>query len=57
MNCYLCNNGSTGSINIGKKDVSYCEKHKIDILIASNEIEEDPKALERLQNKYKGKKK
>lgn len=57
MNCYLCEKGSLGSIIVGKKEINYCDKHKIEIMVAADTIEDDPKALERLQKKYKGKKK
>jgi hypothetical protein len=57
MNCYLCDKPSIGSTVVGKKEVDYCTKHQIEIMVASDAVEEDPKALEKLKNKYKGKKK
>lgn len=57
MKCFLCEKESTGSVDTGSKEIHHCDKHKIEIMLAFDTLEDDPKALERLQKKYKGKKK
>jgi hypothetical protein len=59
MNCFLCGNKATGRFtpDLDIKGIPYCDKHYTDIQIALLMMDEDPKALERLQKKYKGKKK
>lgn len=56
MNCCICSAPSSENIKVGKKEYGYCSKHKTDILIASDLLEEDPKAIEKLVNKYSKKK-
>jgi hypothetical protein len=57
MNCLLCEKEASGSFIGEKKEYPYCEKHKAEISIGINMLEDDKKAIERLQKKYKGKKK
>lgn len=58
MSCFLCDKPEVGQIEPFGMDrkVKYCKKHQQDIMIAIDALDDDPKALERLQKKYKNRK-
>lgn len=56
MNCCICPKEATGSFLGEKKEYPYCDKHKAEISIAIDMLEEDSKAVEKLKRKYQKKK-
>lgn len=59
MVCILCDKVASGKItpDLDIKGIPYCDKHRTEIQVALLVLEDDPKALEKLIKKYKGKKK